>query len=99
MQYRFTQTILHSRVKTKILEAMSMGVPVVTNDIGAEGIEAKDGQEFWVRNDSAAIAGQVDYLLGHYDDALNVAEAGKKLVEEKYEWEQIYRKFEKIMNR
>lgn len=71
----------------------------MNNDIGAEGIEAKDGQEFWVRNDSAAIAGQVDYLLGHYDDALNVAEAGKKLVEEKYEWEQIYRQFEKIMNR
>lgn len=65
---------------------MSMGVPVVTNDVGAEGIEAKDGQELWVRNDSAAIAGQVDYLLGHYDAALGVAEAGKKLVETKYEW-------------
>lgn len=57
---------------------MSMGVPVVTNDVGAEGIAVEDGKELWVRNDSVAIAEQVDYLLGHYGDALNVAEAGEK---------------------
>lgn len=84
-------------IKTKILEAMSMGVPVVTNDVGAEGIQAKDGQEFWVRNDSKAIAGQVDYLLDHYDAALNVAKEGRILVEKKYEWNNIYKKFGKII--
>ena len=73
-----------------------MGVPVVTNDVGAEGIAAKDGKELWIRNDSATIAGQVDDLLEHYDDALNVARAGRKLVEEKYEWNGIYKEFEKI---
>lgn len=74
-----------------------MGVPVVTNDVGAEGIQAKDGQEFWVRNDSKAIAGQVDYLLDHYDAALNVAKEGRILVEKKYEWNNIYKKFGKII--
>lgn len=94
----FLSPILYGTgIKTKILEAMSMGVPVVTNDVGAEGIEAKDGQEFWVRNDSVAIAGQVDYLLEHNDAALSVAEAGIKLVEEKYEWNIIYKKFDKIL--
>ena len=72
-------------------------IPVVTNDVGAEGIEAKDGQELWVRNDSVAIAGQVDYLLEHYNAALSVAEAGRKLVEGKYEWNIIYIKFGKIL--
>ena len=94
----FLSPILYGTgIKTKILEAMSMGVPVVTNDVGAEGIEAKDGQEFWVRNDSEAIAEQVDYLLDQYDAALSVAKAGRKLVENMYEWNNIYKEFGKIL--
>lgn len=94
----FLSPILYGTgIKTKILEAMSMGVPVVTNDVGAEGIEAKDGQEFWVKNDSEAIAEQVDYLLNQYDAALSVAKAGRKLVENMYEWNNIYKEFGKIL--
>lgn len=93
----FLSPILYGTgIKTKILEAMSMEVPVVTNDVGAEGIAAKDGEEFWVRNDSLSIARQVDYLLDNYDDTLNVAKAGKRLVEEKYEWGKIYKKFRRV---
>ena len=76
---------------------MSMGVPVVTNDVGAEGIAAKDGRELWVENDPKIIAARVDSLLNHYEEALNVAEAGKKLVEDKYEWEKIYWEFNKVL--
>lgn len=95
----FLSPILYGTgIKTKILEAMSMGVPVVTNDVGAEGIAADDGKEFWVRNDSIAIAEQVDYLLEHYDVALRVAEAGKKLVEDKYEWNRIWEGFQEVLN-
>ena len=94
----FLSPILYGTgIKTKILEAMSMGVPVVTNDVGAEGIAADDGKEFWVRNDSIVIAEQVDYLLEHYDVALRVAEAGKKLVEDKYEWNRIWEGFQEVL--
>lgn len=94
----FLSPILYGTgIKTKILEAMSMGVPVVTNDVGAEGIAADDGKEFWVRNDSIAIAEQVDYLLEHYDVALRVAEAGKKLVEDKYEWNRIWEGSQEVL--
>lgn len=34
-------------IKIKILEAMSSGLPVLTNDIGIEGIYAKDGKDFF----------------------------------------------------
>lgn len=94
----FLSPILYGTgIKTKILEAMSMGVPVVTNDVGAEVIAADDGKEFWVRNNSIAIAEQVDYLLEHYDVALRVAEAGKKLVEDKYEWNRIWEGFQEVL--
>jgi glycosyltransferase involved in cell wall biosynthesis len=35
-------------IKTKIVEAMSWGVPVVTNRIGSEGINANHGEDFFV---------------------------------------------------
>lgn len=93
----FLSPILYGTgIKTKILEAMSMEVPVVTNDIGAEGIMARDGKELWIRNDSATIAEQVDYLLDHYDEAVSVAEVGRELVEKKYEWNNIYKEFGKL---
>ena len=75
-----------------------MGVPVVTNDVGAEGIAAKDGKELWIRNNSEAISGLVDDLLDHYDVALNVAEEGRILVEEKYEWNRIWDRFYEIFS-
>lgn len=34
-------------VKIKILEAMSAGIPVLTNEVGIEGIQAEDGREFF----------------------------------------------------
>lgn len=33
-------------IKVKILEAMAMGVPVLTNSMGIEGIDARDGYEY-----------------------------------------------------
>lgn len=38
--------ILGAGIKVKILEAMSAGIPVLTNEIGIEGIEAKKGDEY-----------------------------------------------------
>ncbi|WP_026659829.1 glycosyltransferase [Butyrivibrio sp. AC2005] len=38
--------LLGAGIKVKIQEAMSAGVPVLTNDIGIEGISARDQEEF-----------------------------------------------------
>lgn len=39
--------VLGAGVKIKILEGLSSGIPVLTNDIGIEGIPAKDGAEYF----------------------------------------------------
>ena len=36
-------------------------------------------------------------MLEHYDVALRVAEAGKKLVEDKYEWNRIWEGFQEVL--
>lgn len=38
--------VLGAGIKVKILEGLSSGVPVITNDIGIEGIPAKSGLEY-----------------------------------------------------
>jgi glycosyltransferase len=94
----FLSPILYGTgIKTKILEAMSMGVPIVTNDVGVEGIDVKNGNEIWVENNPEKIANKVDELLDNYDLALQVAQRAKIVVEEKYEWNKIWHKFSYIL--
>lgn len=85
-------------IKTKILEAMAMGVPVVTNDVGAEGINAQHKEAFWIENSPEEIAVRIDDLLDHYDKALAVARNAKKVVEVNYEWNKIWGKFADILS-
>lgn len=85
-------------IKTKILEAMAMGVPVVTNDVGAEGIAVTNGNEIWIENTPEDIAKKVDELLDSYDVALSAADRAKQIVEEKYEWNKIWKKFSEVLD-
>jgi glycosyltransferase involved in cell wall biosynthesis len=85
-----------SGIKTKILEAMAMKIPVVTNSIGAESISAEDGKHFFIRDGYAEIARCVDDLLDNPEKVVGVVENGYRLVTEKYNWQTIWKKFEKM---
>ncbi|WP_219837812.1 glycosyltransferase family 4 protein [Paenibacillus sp. R14(2021)] len=56
-------------IKTKIVEAMSWGVPVVTNQIGIEGIDANHGEDLFVCDSDEEIVRNVLLLLNN--DELN----------------------------
>lgn len=49
-------------VKIKILEAMSAGIPVLTTDVGIEGIPAQDGREFMYCMTAEEFAQKIDEL-------------------------------------
>ena len=82
-----------SGIKTKVLEAMAMGVPVVTNETGAENIDAVWGEDLFVEETPAALAARTDELLE--DPALRraVAKRAQKLVKERYDWASVFEKF------
>ncbi|MCD2347504.1 glycosyltransferase [Clostridium guangxiense] len=58
-----------SGIKTKILETMAMGVPVVTNSIGAEGINVENSKDIFVENNDEDFSYEVVNLL--LNDKLN----------------------------
>lgn len=68
----------------KILEAMAYGVPVVTTTPGVEGVDAKNGEHLFVEDDDDLFAERVIELLQNPSLRAPIAEAGRRLVEEKY---------------
>ena len=88
-----------SGIKTKILEAMAMQLPVITNSVGAEGLDILNGEHFIVEDDFARIAAKVDYYLAHKNEAEIIAKKGQQIVFEKYDWEKIWNKFELVLRR
>ena len=86
-----------SGIKTKILEAMAMQLPVITNSVGAEGIDLNNEEHFVVEDNYKVIAEKVDYYLEHKEEARIIAESGQKAVFALYEWNEIWKKFEDIL--
>lgn len=83
-------------IQNKVLEAMASGVPVVATPYALGGIEAIDGEHLLVAEDTEGMAEQVVRLLK--DPALrrHLARNARRLVEEKYTWEQAVEMLEEV---
>ncbi|MGQ9768596.1 MAG: glycosyltransferase family 4 protein [Anaerolineae bacterium] len=83
--------------RLKILEAMALGTPVVSTSKGAEGLEVRHDENILIADDPAEFARQTVRLLR--DPALRrrLAENGRKLVEDKYSWTEIGRRFNDLL--
>lgn len=80
--------VLGAGIKVKILEALSSGIPVLTNDIGIEGIPAKDGMEYFHCTTPQEYA---TTIIKIYTSELNVAfieENAKKFIKKNFSIEQ-----------
>lgn len=78
-----------SGTRLKILEAMSMGNPVVSTAIGAEGIEAKPGKHYMLADTEEAFARAIVQLLQDSSLFEAMRKEARKLVEKKYDWNSI----------
>ncbi len=77
-------------IQNKILEAMSMGKPVVTTSKALEGINAIEDKEVILANDASEFAIKVIKLLSDKTFASVVGSNARKCVEENYTWENSY---------
>ena len=75
--------------RIKILESMAAGVPVVATRVGAEGIDAKDGESIVLADEPAAMAGAIAGLARDGSRARRLAAAARELVAARYDWRKV----------
>ena len=72
--------------RLKIYEAMSMGLPVISTSIGAEGLPVVDNETAVLRDDPRSFADAVIRLLEGDDERRRIGDAGQRLVRARFGW-------------
>lgn len=80
-----------SGTRLKILEALSMGKPVVSTSIGCEGLDVENGKNIIIRDTPGEFADAVLELFTDEAKCKMLGVNGRRLMEEKYDWEKIFR--------
>ncbi len=81
----------------KLLEAMAMGLPIVTTSLGAEGVEAEDGRDMVIADDPEEFAAAVIRLLRDDDLCCRLGERARELAEERFSWEKGVERLERVL--
>lgn len=80
--------------RTKILEAMALGTPVIATRKGAEGLGVTNGENILLADDPEEFALQVARVLESPNLRSYLAKNAGTLVESKYDWQTVGAKFE-----
>ena len=72
-------------VRVKILEAMAMGVPVISTTIGCEGLDVRNGEHLLVADTPQAFANACAKVLQDKELAFRLAKNARQLILERYD--------------
>lgn len=72
--------------KLKVLEALAMGLPMVTTPNGCQGLQVTPGREVLVANDELSFIGAVVQLLRDRRRAGRMGRAARELAVRRYSW-------------
>lgn len=78
-----------SGVRVKILNALAMGLSVVSTSIGAEGLAVKSGEHLLIADSPRDFADAVVRVLRDRELADHLGSSGRKLVCERYSWTRV----------
>jgi glycosyltransferase involved in cell wall biosynthesis len=85
-----------SGTRIKAFEAMAMGRPVVSTTLGIEGLDVTDGENFLRADDAEAFARSILALLDDASLRTRIADAARRLMEDRFSWSRVARQFEAI---
>ncbi|MFA1015967.1 glycosyltransferase [Dubosiella newyorkensis] len=78
--------LMGAGVKIKILEGLSSGIPVLTNEIGIEGIPAKEGRDFLLSKKPEDYISNILELTRNKDFTLSVSKNAKEFIKKNYNY-------------
>lgn len=87
-----------SGTRLKILEAMESKLPVVSTTIGAEGINYIDGKNIVIADGQDDFSSKIIELLFSVEKRVSVAYNAYELVKEQYDWDNIGRNLNAVLN-
>ena len=83
-------------MRVKILDAWARGIPIVSTTIGCEGIKVRDGENILVADTREDFSRAVVTVIRDRALAQRLAENGRRLVEERYDWRVVYRNLDQV---
>jgi glycosyltransferase involved in cell wall biosynthesis len=86
-------------IKSKVLEGMAMGKPVVTTSIGVRGINATPGEHLHVADSPAAFVDRVQELLEDETKRSRMGYQAREFVKKHHSWEQVAENIDHIFQR
>jgi polysaccharide biosynthesis protein PslH len=85
--------------QNKILEAMALGVPVVTSRVAAGGVDAIPGQHFLVASTPVEYATAILRILDSEDERARLAIAGRARMLSHHDWGRSMRRLDEVIER
>jgi len=86
-----------SGIRVKILNAMAMGLPVVSTTVGCEGIDVTDGENILIGDEPEVFASQVARLLEDPAERLRLGYTGREFIMRSHAWDVILPKFDALI--
>lgn len=83
-------------VQNKVLEAMAVGLPVVTTSYVNNGLQAEDGHHLLIADDAETFADSVVDLLRDAKLRRKIGRAGREFVMQNYRWEDVLTRMAQI---
>jgi glycosyltransferase involved in cell wall biosynthesis len=87
-----------SGMRVKIINAMAMGLPIVSTSIGCEGINVKHDRHLLIADSSGEFADAIIRLINDFDLRKRLAEAGRDFAMANYSWDSIYARLDKALD-
>ncbi|MGQ0809785.1 MAG: glycosyltransferase [Nitrospiraceae bacterium] len=82
--------------RTKLLEAMAAGLPIVTTTTGLEGIDAVPGRDVMIADEAEDMVAAIRTLLGDPGECRRLGQAARRLVVEQYDWKRCLAPLEEL---
>ncbi len=85
-----------SGMRVKILTAWAWGIPLVSTSVGCAGIPVHPGEDILIADSPAEFAAAVVRVLREPETARNLSVAGRRYVEEQFDWRVVCRKVDEV---
>lgn len=85
-------------VQNKVLQAFACGVPVISTQMGAEGIRCKDKESILIASTPQEFLQLIETLTNQEDLRHSIANKALEIIHQHYAWEGVLAPFDKILN-